>query len=148
MNKNSWYCIYPVRLVAFLILGYVMKIYDKNWIIIPLVSVIVMITIHLGMHRQLPGFFRDYLLVIPVMMLFVSNVFKEGRLTTLLSKTSMGIYLIHPLWARGASLAVSKISNPPYGAFLVICEWCAIWGISLLSVLLLKKIPIVDRYLK
>lgn len=144
---DNWYCLYPIRLIAFLILGYVMKGYAKNLVVIPFVGVAAMMAVHLGLHGILPGFVRDYLLAIPVMMLFVSDSFKDSKLATSLAATSMGVYLIHPLFARGASFVMGRISTPPYGVFAVVGDWVAVWTVSLLAVLILRKICPLGRFI-
>ena len=144
---DNWYCLYPIRLIAFLMLGYVMKRYTKNWVVIPIVGVASMMAVHLGLHGILPGFIRDYLLAIPVMMLFVSGSFKESRIAASFAATSMGVYLIHPLFARGASFVMGRISTPPYGVFAVVGDWVAVWTVSLLAVLILRKICPLGKFI-
>ena len=107
-----------------------------------------MLAMHLGAHGILPGFVRDYLLVVPVLMLFVSEVFPENRLGTFLSWTSMGVYLVHPLIARGAGFAVTRFLTPPYNGFVVVGQWVTVWFISLVTVVLLRKLPFCDKFLK
>lgn len=124
-----------------------MKRYTKNWVVIPIVGVASMMAVHLGLHGILPGFIRDYLLAIPVMMLFVSGSFKESRIAASFAATSMGVYLIHPLFARGASFVMGRISTPPYGVFAVVGDWVAVWTVSLLAVLILRKICPLGKFI-
>ena len=149
VSFSNWCCLYPVRLMAFLILGYLLKDLAKtDGICLPLAGVVFMLAIHLGLHGTLPGFVRDYLLAIPVIMLFVSNKFHGGKVATLLAATSMGVYLIHPLFARGASFAVARLVPPPYNAFVVLGDWIGVWLISLVVILVVLRIPCLKKFVK
>lgn len=148
VSFSNWCCLYPVRLMAFLILGYLLKdLVKTNGFCLPLAGVVFMLAIHLGLHGALPGFVRDYLLAIPVVMFFISNRFRKRDCSTLLAVTSMGVYLIHPLVARSGSLLVSKIIEPPYDAPVVICDWIAVWIMSFIACVVLRRFPIIAKFL-
>ena len=145
----NWYCLYPVRLMAFMLLGYVLKdLVRTDAFRLPSAGVVFMLVVHLGAHGFLPGFIRDYLLAIPVVLLFVSNRFHEGKVASLLAATSMGVYLVHPLFARGASFAVVRLIEPPFGAMVVLGEWFAIWLLSFVAVACVLKVPVIARFVK
>ena len=148
VSWDNWYCKYPLRLLAFLSLGYLMKRYAANRITIPLIGIVLMLGVHLGLHGVFHGFVRDYLLVIPVMMFFSSDWFSESKLTAVLCVTSLGVYLIHLLFVRAASWWILRTIVPPYSAFVVLAEWVIVWCISLLAVVMLKKVPFANRFLR
>lgn len=148
ISSNNWYCMYPIRLAAFLLLGFVMKGWKKDALIVPSIWALVMVAIHLGMHGIIPGFIRDYLLVIPVMLLFLSDTFKGGRVVSILAATSMGVYLIHPLFARGVSYMVGRIFAAPYDSTIVIVVWIFIWVLSFLVCAAIRRIPLVARFVR
>ena len=143
---QNWYCLYLIRLMAFLMLGYLMKNYVKrDRFLLPLGCTVVVLAIHLGTRGLLPGFLRDYLLVVPVVMLFVSDRFGDRKIFTFLAATSMGVYLIHPLFARAMSFVVTRFISPPYNAALVLSDWVAVWGLSLIVILVLRKISFIHK---
>ena len=145
----NWHCLYPVRLMAFMLLGYVLKdLVCTDAFRLPLGGAVFMLIVHLGAHGFLPGFIRDYLLAIPVVLFFVSNRFHEGKVASLLAATSMGVYLVHPLFARGASFAVVRLIEPPFGAMVVLGEWFAIWLLSFVAVACVLKVPVIARFVK
>ena len=146
---QNWYCLYLIRLMAFLLLGYLMKDYVKrDRFILPLGCTVVVLAIHLGTRGLLPGFLRDYLLVVPVVMLFVSDRFGDRKTFTFLAATSMGVYLIHPLFARAMSFVVMRFVSPPYNAFVVLGEWMVIWVVSLISVTVIMRMPVVKKFVR
>ena len=146
---SNWYCLYPIRLMSFLMLGYVLKdLVRTDVFFLPLAGAMFMLAVHLGAHGFLPGFIRDYLLAIPVMLLFVSNRFHEGKVASLLAVTSMGVYLVHPLFARGASFAVVKLIEPPFGAMVVLGEWLAIWLVSFAVIVCIQRSTVLARLVR
>lgn len=144
----NWYCIYPARLVSFLLLGNVLKASGKTGLALPLMGVIVMMAFHIGMREVLPGFLRDYLTVIPLIILFASGKFHESKIATVLGATSFGVYLVHPLFARGVSFVFAKFAAIPYNASTVLVVWLLVWVMSQWLVVLLKKMPIVWRFMR
>ena len=96
VSWKNWYCLYPIRLMAFLVLGYVMKGYKKNYVIIPAACVGVALLIHLGMCQIMPSFVRDYLLTITVIMLFVSSWFKGCKAASMLAATTGTLFISSP----------------------------------------------------
>jgi len=146
---ENWCCLYLVRLMAFLLLGYLMKDYVKrDRFILPLGCTVVVLAIHLGTRGLLPGFLRDYLLVVPVIMFFVSDRFRDHEIFTFLAATSMGVYLIHPLFARAMSFVVTRFISPPYNVAVVLGEWLAIWIVSIAVVAIIVRISVMARFMR
>lgn len=146
---QNWWCLYPIRLMSFLLLGYLIKDIVKIDCFWPsLVSAGLMMVVHLGMRSSMPGFLRDYLLVVPVILLFTSSRFKSNRTFEFLAVTSMGVYLIHPLFARTMSFVVTRLISPPYNVFVVVMDWIFIWLLSIVVVVLILKFPMIMRLVK
>lgn len=148
VSSDGWYCLYPVRLSAFLLLGFVMKGYKEDAILIPSICVVAMGAVHLAMRGCIPNFVRDYLLAAPAMCLGLSGSFKKSSVASMLAATSLGVYLVHPLFARGVSYAVGKMFAAPYSATIVIGEWVFVWFVSLLSAWLMNKTALFSRFVK
>lgn len=146
---QNWYCLYLIRLMSFLLLGYLIKDYVKrDRFLFPLGCTVVVLAVHLGTCGLLPGFLRDYLLVVPVVMLFVSDRFRDRKIFTFLAATSMGVYLIHPLFARAMSFVVTRFVSPPYNATVVLGEWMVIWVVSITVVAVIRRIPAIARFMR
>lgn len=145
---GNWWCLYPARLMAFLLLGYGLKglKVNRRWGL-GIVTVIMLI-VHLLGRGVLPGFVRDYMLSIPVLMLFANGEWKESRISTWLAATSMGVYLIHPLFARGVSFGLTRMLPPPYNAWIVVGEWVVVWMLALGLVALMQKMPMTARWVR
>ena len=145
---QNWWCYYPIRLVSFLFLGFVLKSIKRDLFGIALGCAIIMVVVHICTKDLLPGFVRDYLLVVPTLLLFVSNRFTGNKIGSLLATTSMGVYLVHPLFARGASFVAIRLFDAPYNAFVVVGEWTFVWLSSFFCAFVLRRIPIVSRFTK
>ena len=146
---QDWCCLYISRLMAFLLLGYLMKDYAKReQFLLPLGFTVFVLAIHLGTRGLLPDFLRDYLLVMPVIMLFVSDRYGDHKIFRFLAATSMGVYLIHPLFARAMSFAVTRFIAPPYGLAVVLGEWIVIYCVSVLSVVWLIRNSLTERFVR
>ena len=143
--SSNWYCHYPVRLMAFLMLGHVLKAVRRDMFWLPLSCALIMVGIHCLGRGFVEGFVRDYLLAVPVIVLFCSSRFRENKIVTLLASTSMGVYLVHPLFARGISLVIMRTFDRPYNAFVVIGEWLTIWMVSICFVIYVRRFLIVRR---
>lgn len=148
VTGHNWWCCYPVRLLSFLVLGFVLKSIKKDMFWPVLACAVIMLIVHVSCHGVLPGFVRDYLLVVPTLLLFVSSRFTDNKVANLLAATSMGVYLVHPLFARGVSFIVMRVVKAPYNAFVVAGEWLCVWFISLTAAFLLNKLPITSRFVK
>ena len=144
---QNWYCYYPVRLLSFLLLGYVLGGIKRELFWESLICTLPMLILHCLGRGFLPNFFMDYLLAIPVLILFSSPKFKECKSAALLSVTSMGVYLIHPLFARGISFVVSRNFAGPYNAFMIMTVWLSVWLCSFLAVIWLRRFDRIKRFI-
>lgn len=148
VNGHNWWCYYPIRLMAFLVLGFALKSIKKDVFWGALVFAVILLAVHIGAYGNMPAFVRDYLLVVPTLLLFVSCRFSDNRVASLLAATSMGVYLIHPLFARGVSFVFIRLFPAPYNAFIVAGEWLIVWLLSLLAAILLLRLPLTSRFVR
>ena len=147
---------YPLRLAAFLMTGFGMGCLLRGGLLeacrkhngaMWFVTVIVL-ALHVGVGQTIPEFAKDWLAVGPVLLAFVGCGFKGermGRSAALLGATSLGVYLIHPLVTRGLSVVVSRMVMPPFSASVVLSDWLLAWGASVVTVLILRRIPVIRR---
>lgn len=146
----NWWSRYPLRLLAFLFAGFVLKSFanrkDMFWTYFGWSCV--MLAVHLCAEPVLPSFVRDYLLMIPVLLLFVSGKFANGKIAAVLAATSMGVYLIHPLFARAVSYVACRIYSTPYNFFVVTGEWIVVWALSFVAAVVLMRLPWIGRVVK
>lgn len=154
---DNWFGRYPLRLVAFLMTGYglacclcgdALKFFKRHRILIWCLAGGVLAA-HVMARAATPGFIRDWIAVMPVLVAFVLLDFRgEGfvKIAGFLGATSMGIYLIHPLVTRGLSVAITRIAQSPYSAQIVLLEWIVAWSLSLAAAYLLGRLPVVKRF--
>lgn len=145
---HNWWCYYPIRLISFLVLGFALRSVRKDVFWGALVCAVIMAAVHICCRGAVHGFIRDYLLVVPTLLLFVSSRFTDNKVASFLATTSMGVYLVHPLFARGLSFVVIRLFAAPYNAFIVVGEWVLVWLLSLLFAILLTRLPIANRFVK
>lgn len=153
---GGWYGTYPLRLFAFLMTGYgirllvipnIDKIKRFSWMI--LAVAVMALGLHVAMRGVVAGFYRDWVAVFPVLVgvacVEVKSV-RVGKVAAVLGATSMGVYLLHPLVTRGLSVVVTRQIAAPYSASVVGGEWVVAWGISMIGALLLLRLPVLRRF--
>ena len=107
------------------------------------------LVLHVILRDDVPGFYRDWLFVGPVLIAFSALDFKRERVTrmvTFLGATSMGVYLVHPLFTRALSVVVAKCMPTPCSALVVLSEWFLAWLFSLAVASILLRIPVARRF--
>ena len=154
---GGWFGMYPLRLLAFVMTGYgigcwlceeTLDFFRRHRDVVWLVVVGVLVG-HVMARGMVPGFIRDWIAVVPVLLAFVildSGKEKFVKITTFLGATSMGVYLVHPLITRGLSVVVTRLSQPPFSAQIVLAEWLLAWVISLAATYVLGRLPVVRRF--
>ena len=151
-----WYGWYPLRLLAFLMTGFGIRLLVisnmdklKRFSLLILVVALVALVLHIALRGVVPGFYRDWIAVFPVLV-GVANVevksIRIGKIAAVLGATSMGVYLVHPLVTRGLSFFVTRQVAAPYSASVVIGEWVVAWGISMVGAVLMLRIPVMRRF--
>lgn len=151
VNLGNWYGTYPIRLLAFLVTGHGIGLLIKNrlevlrkHLLLLLAAAVASLVLHVCLRQAIPGFYRDWLFVGPVLIAFAALDLKSERImriATFFGATSMGVYLVHPLFTRALSVVVAKCMPAPYTATVVISEWSLAWLLSLAAASLLRHIP-------
>lgn len=145
--STSWYVTYPLRLLAFLMLGYGMSGLSVDWISCHRKLLwsaaglgFLLHFVHWPFHS---GFLKDWVAVIPILLLFAS--FKGGmngrwgKLGSLLGQTSMGVYLLHPLFTKAFGIGIRQMFAAPYGTTAVLLDWLISWVAALLFAIILLR---------
>lgn len=154
---DNWLGRYPLRLVAFMMTGYglacclrggVIDFVKQHKVSVCCLAGSVLVA-HVMVRGAAPGFIRDWIAVIPVLMAFVALDVRSERfvkIAAFLGATSMGVYLVHPLITRGLSVAVTRIVSPPYSAQVVLADWVVAWALSLAAAYMLGRLPVLMRF--
>ena len=147
-----WWTFYPLRLFAFLITGCgVAKLLHESqkglscgWFI----AILAGIGMHFAMNGILPQFIRDWLVVVPLLALVAKASLSERAypFAELLGKSSMGVFLVHPIFAAGLGMAFKGSFASPYGILPWMLDWIVVWGCSLAVALVLVRIPVVRKF--
>ena len=152
---KNWFGIYPLRLLGFLLMGigarqlYERRVVSAKWLV---VSAIAAGIVHVVAQPILHGFIRDALLVIPVLLAFVSipnQVISNPKIkqfAELLGLTSMGVYLMHPLFCAGFGVAIRKLFPTPFGLTPVLIDWLACYFAALICSIILTRIKSLRRF--
>ena len=156
VNLGNWYGTYPIRLLAFLVTGHGIGLLIKNrlevlrrHLLLLFAAAAAALVLHVILRDDVPGFYRDWLFVGPVLIAFAALDFKSERImriATFFGATSMGVYLVHPLLTRALSVVVAKCIPAPYTATVVISEWSLAWLLSLAVASILLRIPVARRF--
>ncbi len=136
---GGWFGRYPLRLVAFMMTGHGLRCCLREGMVDFVnrhrASVCCLAGVALVAHVMsrgiAPGFIRDWIAVIPVLMAFVVLDARSERfvkIAAFFGASSMGVYLIHPLITRGLSVVVTRLVQPPYSAQVVLFEWMVAGG--------------------
>lgn len=144
---DSWYATYPLRLVAFLMLGFGVCGIEKK---IGITWSSVALFCGLIAHAVFPikGFIRDWIVVIPVLLFFPKVTINSTATAYFFGNTSMGIFLIHPLMTVAFSTIIKRLIQPPYGVCEVAIVWIGAWLCSLgitVAILKTKKLAWIVR---
>lgn len=153
---GGWYGTYPFRLFAFLMTGYGIRLLVipnidkiKRFSGLILAVAVTALGLHVAMRGVVPGFYRDWVAIFPVLVGVASVEVKSVRVrkvAAVLGATSMGVYLVHPLVTRGLSFLVTRQVAAPYSASVVIGEWVVAWGISMVGAVLMLRMPVLRKF--
>lgn len=148
---GNWFCLYPLRLFAFLVTGYGLGRLSIK--LSPFISggvTVLGLSAYVLLGGMVPAFMSGWVVTIPLLSFFVSLPMKgrAAQVASTLGATSMGVYLIHPLFTRGLSVVWSRVSPSPFGAVSVVSEWVLAWAGALLASLVLLRIPYVSKFVR
>lgn len=154
---GGWYGTYPLRLFAFLMTGYGIRLLVipnidkiKRFSGLILAVAFVVLGLHVAMCDVVHRFYKDWLAVFPVLIGVASVEVKSirvSKIAAILGATSMGVYLLHPLVTRGLSVFVTRQITAPYSVIVVIGGWVLVWVISFGVAFLMIRMPIIKRFL-
>lgn len=153
---NNWYVKYPIRLFSFLMLGYGLSSVEVMWLrrhrLFILITAGLAVLAHFIPSPQQIGFVKDWVVVFPVLLAFVArpDCF-TGRLAAVgsfLGVTSMGVYLIHPIFTKGIGLIVRRVFGAPYGFLPVIADWSVSWICAMAVTVVLLRFHKLARFVR
>ena len=149
---GGWYGAYPLRLLGFLVTGIGIR-----RLLLPIgnatlfLLVVIALILHFVLHGLVFGFLLDWVVVCPTLILFSGLSFESEsrlRLAGFLGCTSMGVYLIHPLFTAGIGVVTRKLVAAPYGVAPIAVNWIVCWGAALFLTFVLLRIPKVNRFVR
>ncbi len=154
-SQDNWYGKYPIRLLAFLVTGYGLRLTVgaslealRRYALPLMIFALGVLAAHVYVGGRLHGFIKDWIAVGPVIIAFASIGFKSERMKSLaamLGATSMGVYLVHLLFTRALSVVIGKVCVAPYAANVVVADWVVAWVMAFCAVLVMRKIPVVKK---
>lgn len=154
--SNNTYVTYQVRLLGFLMLGSGLASFKQDSLVcyrwpILLVAAILLVA-YCAAYSLHVGYLKDWMTVGPVLLAFVafsgSISGKFAAVGTFLGATSMGVYLIHPLFTKAFGLIVARLFPQPYGVGAVLFDWVMSWLAALLLTVVFLRIPKISRVMK
>lgn len=154
--SNNTYVTYQVRLLGFLMLGFGLASFKQDRLVYyrwPIsLAAAILLAVHCAAYALHVGYLKDWMTVGPVLLAFVafsgSISGKFAAVGTFLGATSMGVYLIHPLFTKAFGLIVARLFPQPYGAGAVLFDWVMSWLAALLLTVVFLRIPKISRVMK
>lgn len=148
---ECWWTFYPLRLFAFLVTGCgVAKLLQRRhrgmcgaWVVVLAVSVVS----HFFAKGCLPQFIRDWFVVVPLLYVAVNTRLPEkfNSIAGIFGKTSMGVFLVHPIFAAGLGIVFKKLFLSPYGIVPWGLDWMVCWGCSFIVALTMVRMPVIKK---
>ena len=90
------------------------------------------IVMHITLAGILPAFVRDWLVVVPLVLLFSRLNFPQlEKLSCILSRYSLGVYLWHPIFAAILYVILNWLLPHPYGPIVVLADWVTCYCLAL-----------------
>ena len=151
-NMDNWMCGYFLRLAAFLMTGYGLRDVFGDWhgryerrqvVAVGIIGVLVSVVGHYALSGIVPVFIRDWLVAVSVLVVF-TNLRLPSRwnpLCAYMGKTSLAVFLVHPLVAAMLGLVFRKIFVTPFGALAVAADWVCVWALSFIIAFVLNRLP-------
>ena len=150
-NFDGWFWRYPIRLFGFLFTGYALalskiRIHPR----ILALNIVFLAGYHFWGKDMLPNYIRDWFLVIPVLLFFVKMEVSTKALNfaILCGETSMGVYLVHPLFTKIGGLLVRSVCDTPYGIVPVFIDWVLCWSFAVIATMIGLRFTIISRFIK
>ncbi len=149
----DWWCFYFARLWGFVWLGIALRDVTVGSWKAYLAGTVVTVILHVGLVDSLPAFVRDALVSVPLVLFAVRLPVRESQtrlcaFADFMGATSLGVYLVHPLFARIGHLLVDRLAIPPFGFGVVLLDWSGCFAMSVLAVVVLRHVPLIRRFLR
>lgn len=146
-----WFFIYPLRLLAFLLIGIGLHGYLPVLERLSRSTVIALLLLGMAMIQFYSGGLWVTWALFMAIPLFLCAVRLEPRtgfgekIAYYFGATSMGVYLMHPIFTI-ANREVIHYFHLQETLPLVLVDWVVAWGCSIVVILILLKIPKVSRF--
>ena len=144
---------YPCRLFGFVALGIAIYGFFKRKKLalkIALPLLIFGVAFHCFSAQWVHGFLRDWVLVAAIMLVFARKEMPAcgGEVSAILSRCSLGVFLIHPFFAAGLAAFVARYITSPYGIGVVLVDWLCVYALALTTTFLLLRMPRLEKLIK
>lgn len=149
---ECWWTFYPLRLFAFLVTGCgvakLLQSFSRVATCFWSIALLLGIGIHYTMSGILPQFIRDWLVAVPLLAVTVNARLPEKyhRIAEVLGKSSMGVFLIHPIFAAGLGMVIKSSLGSPYGIVPWVLDWVVCWVCSFGATLVMMRIPFIRKF--
>ena len=149
-DYTFWFGYYFGRLVAFSLFGMLLyglreKLVRLPWIVwvgIGLAGVLFRLCCDGLAHK----FILDAIGTIAILPMFVNWPWRMERLGSKLASLSLGVYLIHPLFAAVVAIIARRYLSVPVDLWGMMTMWFAVWGAAIVIALFMGRIPVVRRF--
>lgn len=157
---NIWIFGYPVRMLGFVLTGYALMSvvkksgdFVKRWFLLWLGVALITTIMHYCIRPcVVPVFVKDWFLTIPLIMTAVSMPKiisdKISRVGSLLGKTSMGVYLVHPIITAGFGLVIRKMFDSPYTIKAFVFDLMFSYTIALLIAIVMNAVRPIQKFVR
>lgn len=143
-NNSCWFEAYPLRLMGALTAGYGIRT-TMGKRITPTSSflgagaVVCGVAAYYALHGVVRAFILDWGLAMLFLMVAASCKLHHrlDGLALFLGRTSLDVFLVHPLFAALLGIGFRKIASKPYGLAVFIADWVLVWAASLVFAWLL-----------
>ena len=154
VTQDNWWGKYPIRLLAFVITGYGLGALHSDGLIqsnlLAFSLILGALFFHYFIWGSAPDFLNDWVtasgIVLGFAMLRVTGSF--GRIAEVAGRTSMGVYLIHPLYTAVGGVLIRRLFAQPYGLLPILVDWVLAWLLAFLTGVLILRLSRLKRFVE
>ena len=157
LYMNVWFWGYPIRMLGFVLTGYALRVMiaqgniflTQRFILWIFLGMAVAVAHYFISKDCVSAFVKDWFLAVPLLLSFVTMPKVAGakaRIGSLLSETSMGVYLVHPIITAGIGLAMRRMFSSPYGVLPFVLDMLISYIIALGIAYILVRIKSIRKY--